>query len=151
MTAAPLEALISYWSTLRDGDALPKARSVDPLGMRRSLGYVMLLEEVENAHDFRYRVFGSAIAAVSGFDMTGRLLSEHGASAHILEFSLALYRAVAQRRQPVFCRYAPSGTLLTAEWHRTALPLTDEAGRIVRFLAGAVPLGRDGRIVSMRL
>jgi len=32
-------------------------------------------------------------------------------------------------------------------WPRLALPLVDEDDRIVRILAGTVPLGRDGRIV----
>jgi hypothetical protein len=118
--------------------------------MRRALGYVMLVDAVESGRDFRYRLYGSAVAAVSGFDMTGRLLSEHAASAYILEFSLALYRATIQRRRPVFCHYAPAGTLLTAQWHRVALPMTDRSGAVVRLLAGAVPLARDGRIVAGR-
>jgi hypothetical protein len=150
MEAAPLAALIEYWSSLREGDALPRADKIDPLGMRRALGYVMLIDAVETGKNFRYRLYGSAVAAVSGFDMTGRLLSEHGASTYILEFSLALYRATMQRRQAAFCHYSPAGTLLTAQWHRVALPLTDRSGAIVRILAGAVPLGRDGRIVAAR-
>lgn len=150
MEAPPLAALIEYWSSLHGGDALPRADKIDPLGMRRALGYVMLIDAVENGRNFYYRLYGSAVAAVSGFDMTGRLLSEHAASTYILEFSLALYRATMQRRQAAFCHYAPAGTLQTAQWHRVALPLTDRSGAIVRLLAGAVPLGRDGRIVAAR-
>jgi hypothetical protein len=150
MEAPPLATLIEYWWSLRVDDALPRADRIDPLGMRRALGYVMLVDAVESGRDFRYRLYGSAVAAVSGFDMTGRLLSEHAASAYILEFSLALYRATIQRRRPVFCHYAPAGTLLTAQWHRVALPMTDRSGAVVRLLAGAVPLARDGRIVAGR-
>jgi hypothetical protein len=119
--------------------------------MRRALGYVMLVDVVENGQDFRYRLFGSAVAAVSGFDMTGKLLSEHAASGYILEFSLALYRASLQRKEPVFSQYAPVGTKMTAEWHRVALPLANPFGSVIRLLAGTVPLGRDGRIVSVRI
>lgn len=150
MEAPPLAALIEYWLSLRADDALPRADKIDPLGMRRALGYVMLVDAIENGRDFHYRLYGSAVAAVSGFDMTGRLLSDHAASSYIVEFSLALYRATIQRRQPAFCRYAPAGTLLTSQWHRVALPLTDRSGAIVRLLACAVPLGRDGRIVAAR-
>ena len=150
MEAPPLAALIEYWSSLRVDDALPRADKIDPLGMRRALGYVMLVDAIDNGRDFHYRLYGSAVAAVSGFDMTGRLLSDHAASSHIVEFALALYRATIQRRQPAFCHYAPAGTLLTSRWHRVALPLTDRSGAIVRLLAGAVPLGRDGRIVAAR-
>lgn len=150
MKAAPLAALIEYWSALKKDGALPLADRIDPLEMRRALGYVMLVDSIEDGEDFRYRLFGSAVAAVSGFDMTGKLLSEHAASAYLLEFSLALYRATMRRRQSVFSQYAPSGTTLTAQWHRVALPLTDASGAVVRLLAGTVPLGRDGRIVPIR-
>lgn len=151
MVAEPLRALLDYWSTLCRAEALPRAELIDPLAMRRALGYVMLVDVVENGRDFRYRLFGSAIAAVSGFDMTGRLLSEHRASPYIREFSMALYRAAMQRRQAVFSQYAPAGTKVTAEWHRVTLPLTDASAAIIRMLAGAVPLARDGRIVLARI
>ena len=151
MGAPPLAALLEYWLSLRKGDDLPPADSIDPLCMRRALGYVLLVDAVDEGRDFRYRLFGSAVAAVSGFDMTGRLLSEHGASAYLREFALALYRAAMQRRESVFCTYSPSGTVATACWHRVALPLTNRSGAVSRFLAGTVPLGRDGRVVTVRI
>lgn len=150
MSAEPLAALLQYWSSLRRQQALPLADTIDPLAMRRALGYVMLVDAVESGQDFRYRLFGSAVAAVSGFDMTGRLLSDHQASAHLRAFSLALYRAALQRRRSVFSQYAPAGTTLTAQWHRVTLPLTDRSGTVIRLLAGAVPIGRDGLIVRAR-
>lgn len=150
MAARPLAALIEYWTALRENGGLPLAERIDPLEMRRALGYVMLVDVIENGEDFRYRLFGSAVASVSGFDMTGRRLSEHAASAYLLEFSLALYRAALRRKEPVFSQYAPAGTKVTAEWHRVALPLADPLGAVTRLLAGTVPLGRDGRIVPVR-
>jgi hypothetical protein len=148
---APLHALLEYWTELRDGDRLPPAAKIDPLGMRGALGYVMLVDVVDQGHDFRYRLYGSALASISEFDMTGRLLSSHAASAYIREFSLAMYRAALQRREPVFSKYGPAGTLVIAQWRRIILPLVDESGAIIRFLTGAVPVGRNGRIVSTRL
>ncbi|HEX2116684.1 MAG TPA: PAS domain-containing protein [Alphaproteobacteria bacterium] len=149
--APPIAALLDYWSSLLDGAALPPADRIDPLRMRRALGYVLLIDVVDDGRDFRYRLFGSAVAAVSGFDMTGKLLSEHGASAYLREFSLALYRAAMQRRESVFCTYAPSGTVTTVCWQRLALPLTDQSGAVTRFLAGSVPIGRNGRVVTVRI
>lgn len=150
MAAEPLQVLLEYWSTLRSGGALPLADTIDPLAMRRALGYVMLVDVVGNGQDFRYRLFGSAIAAVSGFDMTGRLLSEHQASAYLREFSLAFYRSAVQKGRSIFSQYALTGTTATAQWHRVALPLADRSGQTVRLLAGTVPLARDGRIVPSR-
>jgi hypothetical protein len=150
MAAEPLQVLLEYWSTVRSRGALPLADTVDPLAMRRALGHVMLIDVVENGQDFRYRLFGSAIAAVSGFDMTGRLLSGHPASAYLREFSLAFYRSTVLQGRSAFSRYALTGTTATAQWHRVALPLADRSGQTVRLLAGTVPLARDGRIVPSR-
>jgi hypothetical protein len=151
VAAAPLRALLDYWTALREGDCLPAAARIDPLGMRGALGYVMLVDVVDEGQDFRYRLYGSSLASASEHDMTGQLLSNHAASAYIREFSLATYRAALQRREPAFSEYAPAGTLLIARWQRIVLPLVDETGAVVRFLSGAVPVGRDGRIVSTRL
>jgi hypothetical protein len=148
--AQPVAALLDYWSSLRQGDVLPRVESIDPLHMRRALGYVLLIDAVDGGRDFRYRLFGSAVAAVSGFDMTGKLLSQHAASPYLRHFSLALYRAAMRRRESVFCTYSLSGTLKTASWHRIALPLVDDAGVVSRFLAGSVPLDREGRVITSR-
>src|SRR5690242_11060276 len=40
MAAPPLAALIEYWTALRENGALPLADRIDPLQMRRALGYV---------------------------------------------------------------------------------------------------------------
>jgi hypothetical protein len=151
VTAPPLRALLDYWMALGEGEFLPAAGRIDPLGMRGALGYVMLVDVVGEGQDFRYRLYGSALASVSEFDMTGQLLSNHGASTYIREFSLATYRAALKRREPAFSEYAPAGALVIAQWQRIILPLVDASGAIVRFLSGAVPVGRNGHIVSTRL
>lgn len=147
---ATLRFLFAYWSRLAQADALPLATRIDPIEMRPALGYVMLLEVVDGGRDFRYRVFGTEIAEVSGFDMTGRLLSEHRASPYIVEFALAAYRAAVVRRGPLFTEHWPSGTRHTASWQRLVLPLTNLSGEVVRFLAATVPLSRDGIVVRAR-
>jgi hypothetical protein len=151
ISAPPLRALLEYWMTLRTDDALPAAGRIDPFGMRRALGYVMLVDAVERGHDFRYRLYGSSLASISGFDMTGRLLSTHASSDYIREFSLAVYRASMKRREPAFIEFAPAGTLVIAKWQRIALPLTDDSGAIVRFVSGAAPIDRNGQVISSRL
>lgn len=145
-----LKFLLGYWSRLALSGAIPLASQIDPIEMRPALGYVMLLEVVDGGHDFRYRVFGTEIATVSEFDMTGRLLSEHQASAYIVEFAIAAYRAAFVRRDPVLTEHWPSRTRHTASWQRLVLPLANSSGAVVRFLAGTVPLDRSRTIVRAR-
>lgn len=128
--------------------ALPLTTDIDPIRMRPALGYVMLVDVVDGGWDFRYRLYGSELASVSGFDMTGRFLSSHGASANVIEFGLAVYRAAAVRRQPVFTSRRPVGARHTARWERVVMPLADRTGAVVRFLACTVPLGPSREAVS---
>jgi hypothetical protein len=87
------------------------------------------------------------LASISGFDMTGRLMSELPASAYVAEFNLAVTRAAVQRREPVYTARRPLGTQETMVWERLALPLVDDDDDVARLLAATTPLGRDGQVI----
>lgn len=143
--------LLRYWDDLRGERPLPLRSEIDAVEMRPALGYVNLVDAVEDGRDFRYRVFGSVIASVSGFDMTGQLASTLKASAYITEFSLAALRAAFRRREPLYTEHGPPATVYTATWHRLVLPLADADGGAMRFLIGMVPMTHDGKPVAPRL
>jgi hypothetical protein len=151
LKAPQLHFLMGYWNDLAAGRPMPQAREIDALAMRPALGYVNLLEVVEDGRDFRYRVFGSAIAAVAGFDMTGRPASALRARTEAIELALALYRAVTARREPLLIEHGPPSTISSVAWHNLILPLADAAGAVSRLLGGAVPVARDGRALLPRL
>jgi len=140
----PLQFLLSYWTGLRKDDGLPRAGDIDPLNMRPALGYVLLLDIVEGGLDFRYRLFGTILAAVSGFEMTGKLMSEHPTSPYILDFYRATYRAALQRREPLATVHSPPVAVSTTIWHRLILPFADRDGAVVRLMGGTVPVSRNG-------
>jgi hypothetical protein len=143
--AEPLRALAAYWRGIGGSGALPHLRQIDPAGLRPALGYVMLLDAVEDGRDFRYRLYGSIVSGVSGFDMTGKLLSEHPANAYVTEFGIATYRAALQRREPVYTERSPVGAAQTTLWQRLALPLVDDSAAVARFVIGTVPIARNGQ------
>lgn len=150
--AAPQQRfLLRYWRDLAGARRMPLARDIDALEMRPALGYVNLLDVIAGGENFRYRVFGSAIATVCGYDMTGQTLSALKTNAHVVEFLLAAYRAVLRRRAPLMTVQRPPAAVQTVTWHALALPLADEAGAVTRLLVGNVPLARDGRPVALRL
>jgi hypothetical protein len=151
LAAQQLRFLLRYWDDLRGARPMPAMNDIDATEMRPALGYVNLVDAVEDGRDFRYRVFGSIVAAVSGFDMTGRLASELKASSYIVEFGLAAYRAVRERGEPLFSEHGPPAAVYTATWHRLALPLAGAEGDVARLLVGAVPMARDGTPVALRL
>ena len=151
LAAHQLRFLLRYWQDLRGTRRLPAYREIDAVEMRPALGYVHLLDTVEGGRDFRYRVFGSIVAAVSDFDMTGRLASTLKASAYVGEFGLASLRAVFARREPLVTVHGPPTATYTATWHRLMLPLADDQGDVARVLVGMVPMAHDGRPVALRL
>lgn len=143
----PPRHLLAHWSSLATGDRLPAIHQIDPLDLRPALGYVIIIDVVADGQDFRYRLFGSAVSSVSGFDMTGRLVSEHPASTYVTEFSIAVGRAAIRRRAAVYTARRPVGAQDTLLWERLVLPLVDENGRVARLLIAATPIGKDGKLI----
>lgn len=138
LAAPQLRVLLDYWEGLPRGPAAPLAARVDALHMRGALGFVMLMQAVDGGRDFRYRVYGSGIAAHSGFDATGKRVTEI-AVAPLTEFFLAGYRAVRARPVPLFTRHVPPYRIHPVSWDRLILPLDDGTGEIARLLVGNVP------------
>ncbi|MDP6833172.1 MAG: PAS domain-containing protein [Alphaproteobacteria bacterium] len=132
-----LRILLNYWTALPHGQSLPLSSAVDPMGMKAALGHIMLLEVVDDGWDFRYRVYGSAIAARSGFDATGKLVSELPI-APMAPFFMATYRACIERGAHLFARHVPPAEIQVVSWDRLILPLEDGAGQINRLLVGNV-------------
>ena len=143
--------LLRYWDDLRSARPMPNRREIDAVEMRPALGYINLADAIEGGRDFRYRVFGSIIAAVSGFDLTGQYVSAVKASAYIVEFGLAAYRAALRRGEPLLTVHGPPAAVYTATWHRLVLPLADDTGVAARLLVAMVPMAHDGTPVTFRL
>lgn len=137
---APLRFLNDYWQRLpRADDGLPLAGAVEAMEMKPALGFIMLLDVLNEGEDFRYRVYGSRIAQQSGFDMTGRRTSEIGSSNYVSTYFLCMYRAAMIRREAVYTRHNPPPHVSVKTWDRLALPLVSPEGQIVRLLVGNVP------------
>lgn len=142
--------LLDYWHAKRGSARTPPVAAIDPTEMRPALGYLMLVEPIEDGHDFRYRLYGSLLATVSGADLTGRCVSEHWASDYVVDFSLASYRAVYLRGEPLYTLRHPARAEYTRSWERLILPFADETGAITRFVVGNVPVDRTGDVVRPR-
>ncbi len=147
LRSGPPRHALAHWSSLAGGSRLPHHRQINPLDLRPALGYVLLLDVVAGGEDFRYRLFGSAIGSVSGFDLTGKLLSEHPASPYVTEFSLAVGRAAVRRREPIYTLRRPVGAKETSAWERLVLPLVDEDDNVARLMVVSTPLDEDGELI----
>ncbi|MCC7049052.1 MAG: PAS domain-containing protein [Alphaproteobacteria bacterium] len=135
----PLRFLAGFWRRRRDGDALPGLDIVDPLALKPALGYLMLLDVLDDGWDYRYRIYGSEIAQRHGRDLTGRRTSDIARTAYTGLFYIAGYRAVLARRQPLFSVSSSPNYVAAVDWSRLALPLAGPDRTITRLLVGNVP------------
>lgn len=146
-----LQFLQRYWTEHAGVRRAPAIADIDPVKLRPALGFIVLMDVINGGSDFRVRLYGSIVAAVSGFDLTGKLASDHPASPYLVTFYCALYRAAYLRAEPVFTIHRPAAAVHTHTWHRLTLPFADKSGEIVRFVSGNVALKSNGEPVMLRL
>lgn len=136
---------LRYWQGLPKVDGIPDRVKVDPEALRPALGYLMLVDRLGEAFEFRYSLYGSRIAGVSGFDMTGRTVWDIQTLDEIRLFLAACYQAVTELRLPLFTVHEAPMSITVSHWHRLILPL-GQAGEVQRFLVCNVPI-HDGEVV----
>lgn len=130
-----LRDLWRFWNALRGNRATPRTDEVNALVLKPWLGNVLLVDVIDGGRDFRYRLYGTIVAAHFGFDLTGRLVSE--CTDLIGPMPLQEYRRAAETGRPdAVARISPAARD-HLQMDKLALPLaTDDGGSIVRILAG---------------
>jgi hypothetical protein len=99
----------------------------------------MIVDPLDGGADFKYRLYGSSIAAVTGRDLTGCKVSDSFPA--FAAFTSAVYRNAMRDRRPVLTRHSPPKEIVVSRWERLILPYAGSDGGVVRFLVGAVALG----------
>lgn len=109
----------SFWDFYRSlprVDGLPSRASADALALRPWMGNLMILDPLDHGRDFTYRLYGSNIAEVSGFEMTGRRVSEF--SSPTGQFFMDNYRQCLVTREPVLTRNVAEHARGFVKWER---------------------------------
>jgi len=107
--------------------------------LRPALGYLMTLDVLPGAADFRYRLFGSVVADRSGFDLTGKLVSQVPGPPEGVTWFLATYAAAALEAAPLYTEHTPWAEMSVTRWYRLVLPLAGAGGAVQRFVVANVP------------
>ena len=107
------------------GDYADRA-DFDVMRLRPWLGYIMILDHLPDQDDFRYRMYGSGISAESGFDMTGRLVSDF--KSRTGDFFLLLYRQAVAERVLIYSAHARVHAQYSCDWHRVMCPVRQDEG-----------------------
>lgn len=71
-----LRSLLEFWSHAAGRDGVPNRAQLDPFTLRPWLGHISIYEAVDEGYDFRIRLEGTSIVAITGEDWTGKRASE---------------------------------------------------------------------------
>lgn len=134
-----LPFVLNLWLSLRDADGRVTPEQIDPFKLKPALGYILLIDVLDDGEDFRYRLYGSEVARVAGFDMTGKRTSEIVTGSLASTFYIAGYRALLRRPMPLFTWHEMPMQITINSWDRIVLPLSDAQGRITRILTCNMP------------
>jgi hypothetical protein len=121
--------LRAYWDLKRGTRPMPARAAIDPLDLKRHLGWLILAEILPDRSDARWRLIGTNIVDAYGRDSTGKLLSQIGddMDPDYRRFLAASYRAVVEHAAIV--RGRGPLTVVDRAWRRfDALSLPLDAG-----------------------
>jgi hypothetical protein len=141
----PLRCTFRYWDGLPKTAGVADVMKIDPDALRDALGYLMLIDVEPGEDAYRYALYGSKIAAVAGFDMTGKTVWQIATTSVIQTFFAACYRAVREARRTLYTAHKAPPQITASHWHRLILPL-GKGGEVKRFLVCNTPL-QNGRPV----
>ncbi|MFZ5791711.1 MAG: PAS domain-containing protein [Pseudomonadota bacterium] len=151
-TDSRLVALLAHWRELaaRAGlGGLPVVHALDPVPLQFILGWLMIMEPLEGGADFRYRLYGTEIAATTGRDLTGCKVSD--SFPQFAAWTSRVYRDVMARKRPMLTRHSPQRYVPVHQWERLILPFADGSGRVARLLVGAVVMKKLEALDEVRL
>jgi hypothetical protein len=123
-----------YWEGKRRGRPMPSRADIDPVEIKRFLPGIILIDVVDDARRYVYRLVGTREVAMRGKDPTGKSMIE-GFFAPNLDAALAIPDRVVATRAPLFI-------------HRA---FTAPDGRIGDEDLIMLPLSADGEQVTMIL
>jgi len=127
--------LLAWWTSLPLGGSIaPDWRDVDPIALRRWMGWICLYDVIDGGRDLRYRLIGTRIAEQAGVDLTGRLVSQ-GVYATTPSVLLEHFRRLAEHPRPTWTKRVmetPQGFAVTHD--RIWLPFRRGGDDVVMWL-----------------
>lgn len=138
ITHPALRSLYELWDHQRGTRQAPPRTDFPPELLRPWLGHLVVLDCLDDG-DFRYRLYGSHLVELFGFDLTGKTVSS--TEDLIGDKPLKEYRQVCRIGAPVHAsRISPSAREYL-QVDKLALPLME--GGVVTKILGALYLSDD--------
>jgi PAS domain S-box-containing protein len=134
-THPDLEALKALWNRVRGDRPMPHRRELDLKTVAQWAGHLSIVTVTSDAR-FQFRLFGSDLAAVYGWDLTGRFLDEL-TPKDLWSVVILHYEDVVKTRMPLFAPISIANGRWYSEVSRLLLPLSDGTGDEVAYVMAA--------------
>jgi hypothetical protein len=130
--------LYEYWREKKQQRSMPRRDEIDPSEISMLLPHIMLVDVVDG-NEFRFRMVGTALDGVIGVNATGRKIDEVMAAGPYADYVLGIFREVLQQKVPLYaeCEHGD----LSVEPHATlrlVMPLSDDGENVTAALVGQV-------------
>jgi hypothetical protein len=131
-----VHAAHDYWRSKIQPDRLPSRQDIDPAEIPKLLPHVLLTEIRAEPFQAHYRLAGTALAEIYGFDYTGTDLSREREGDEAYAYYVEIYRQVGREKAPPFGRdgvHVRDRPHILYDW--VELPLIDSTGAVAMTLA----------------
>lgn len=140
MTDPRIHRIVALWQDKCNGRAMPARDDIDVVDLSFCLGFVCLIEVLrEPSLRFRFRVDGSSLAGLTGFDLTGKHADDIPESDY-RNYVIELYGLVVEEKRPVFRRSDESWDLTGMKVESASLPLSADGQTVDHILELIIPV-----------
>lgn len=131
VTAPKVIELATYWRSLAPAGELPHRNQFDPRSIPRLLPHIMMAEFEKAPFRVRYRLVGTALVEVHGFDFTGCYLDELNFGPSDREDWIGYDRQLMLTAQPVYgYGTTPRESRAAVKFQFGSFPLTLGGGEV---------------------
>lgn len=145
--------LRAYWEQKRGDRAMPRRSDISPAQLKEHLGWVMMLDVLPGARDFRYRLIGTLVTQYFSQDCTGKTVAEAFApnGEAVIKAVSSVFRKCARDR--VVMRTTGDANWLSdgmEEFEAIYLPLSDD-GETVTHILHAFVCDREKMLLARQI
>lgn len=133
-----LRRLFEYWSDKAAGRIAPSRGDIDPVDFSYAIGWVTLVDVLEDGAEFQARVFGGAMAILAGQELSGRT-SAAIQDPELRQAIVANLRWVVTNRRPLRIYRELTTAQRRYRYETVILPLSSDGQTVDQLLMAATP------------